>query len=97
MHKANVRANEYFWNKFSEVTGLPSEKQKIKQNMKFMQIMMADDITPYCNYRNNKGFKDKMSREIYDQSISFAEVMALRLSYSAARKILLISMRICFT
>ena len=71
MHKANVRANEYFWNKFSEVTGLPSEKQKIKQNMNFMQIMMADDITPYCNYRNNKGFKDKMSREIYDQSMKF--------------------------
>ncbi len=40
-------------------------------NVKFMQIMMADDITPHCGYRNNRGFKGKMSRQIFERSLEF--------------------------
>jgi uncharacterized protein len=81
MHKANVRANEYFWSRFSEVTGLPSEKEKLKQSstnhqaygddIKFMQIMRADKIIPHCNYRTNKAFNSKMSSDIFEKSMEF--------------------------
>ncbi|HWQ18552.1 MAG TPA: radical SAM peptide maturase, CXXX-repeat target family, partial [Methanotrichaceae archaeon] len=83
MHKANVRANEYFWNKFSLTTGLPSEKEKLKRgffdqveggrDLKFMQIMMADDVAPACSYRNEKGLSSKMSKETLEKSLEFCK------------------------
>ena len=83
MHKANVRANEYFWKKFSEVTGLPSEKERLLQKspgllasgtaQRFMQIMMSDDISPHCSYRNNKDISTRMSREMFEKGIEFCK------------------------
>lgn len=81
MHKANVRANEYFWNKFSETTGLLSEKERLKNDSvgmqraenqhKFMYIMTEDNIIPHCNYRNTKGFGSKMDKTLLEKSLEF--------------------------
>jgi uncharacterized protein len=81
MHKANARANEYFWNRFSEVTGLVSEKEKLKTDnkqrdtdtAKFMYIMTEDDITPHCNYRNTTGFNRKMDSVTRDKTLDFCK------------------------
>lgn len=83
MHKANVRANEYFWSKFSQVTGLPSEKEKLRigssnsqvdrRNIIFMQIIMNDAVVPHCNYRNRKSLRSKMSEEVFKKSMDFCK------------------------
>jgi uncharacterized protein len=84
MHKANVRANKYFWDSYSEVTGLPSpwdEEQEIVlkadkgENIetKFLQFITSDDITPHCSYRNWKGTSNIMSGETLEKGLEFAE------------------------
>lgn len=76
MHKATVRANKYFWDKFERVTGLPSERTKVltgevPQNEKYLQFITSDSITPHCSYKNTKGTKDIMSNEIFEKGIEF--------------------------
>ena len=78
MHKANVRANEYFWDKFTKVTGLVSPREDYKventpsQDEKFLQFIMDDDITPHCTYRNTKNTKNSMSKELFEEGMKFA-------------------------
>lgn len=81
MHKANARANEYFWNQFSEETGLPSEKEKLRaastqqkpSGAKFAYIMTKDDFTPHCNYRSAGDFNAKMDDAVLEQSLKFCK------------------------
>ncbi|HEX9060974.1 MAG TPA: radical SAM peptide maturase, CXXX-repeat target family [Clostridia bacterium] len=80
MHKANMRANEYFWDKFEEVTGLESERKKYwratnKSNLPqkpLLQFITDDNITPHCNYRNNKGTTAKMDDTVLKKGLDFA-------------------------
>ena len=80
MHKANVRANEYFWNKFAAKSGLQSEKEKLKDNsrqrelsrkVRFAYIMTKDKFTPHCNYRARQDSLADMSQLIFDRSVEF--------------------------
>ncbi len=76
MHKATVRANKYFWEKFEEVTGLPSERTKykrLKEGRKYLQFITSDAITPHCNYRNNKGTNNIMLPELIERGLAFCE------------------------
>ncbi len=78
MHKANVRANEYFWNKLKEQLGyMPHERQTwIEMNKvenKYLQIMTSDQIIPHCNYRNWHNKNNKMDDAIFEKSIKFAK------------------------
>ena len=78
MHKANVRANEYFWDKFAKTTGLMSPRQEYISESggigtKFLQILLSDDVTPHCSYRNFHGSKLEMSKNILYEGLAFAE------------------------
>lgn len=84
MHKANVRANNYFWDKFEKVTGLPSEtkKLKLKRNKnikqhtpktKYLQFITNDNITPSCGYINMNTSNNKMDEITYNEGLQFAQ------------------------
>lgn len=80
MHKANVRACEYFWNEVDKHL-LPGElnPRKIEQfryekfSGKSLIIYTEDDAIPYCCYSKNNNLGRKMSPEILKKSISFAK------------------------
>jgi CXXX repeat peptide maturase len=79
MQKAQVRANEYFWYKFTKTTGLPSPfmNERIRRlnitRSNYLQIITSDNITPHCNYKNNAKMNNVMSNEIFNKGIFFAE------------------------
>jgi uncharacterized protein len=84
MHKANVRANEYFWDKFTKVTGIKSLREEAKiargsvfstrkmAEKKYMQFLAHDQIVPHCSYRNWKASNNVMSKEVFEKGLSFA-------------------------
>lgn len=80
MHKANVRANEYFWNRYSEVTGniSPLEKNRLRklgkldERQKYLQFILEDGITPHCRYKNWKGTTNFMTKEVFQRGIEFS-------------------------
>lgn len=78
MHKANVRANEYFWNKLSEVLGyMPEERQmKIDKALrdygKYLQLITSDKIIPHCSYRNWRNTSEEMNIATIEKSLEFA-------------------------
>lgn len=76
MHKANVRANKTFWNKFEIETGKVSPRKKYENisDKKFLQFLLSDDMTPICsyNYIKNKGL-NTMSKEIFEKGVKFAK------------------------
>ncbi|MDT8719431.1 radical SAM peptide maturase, CXXX-repeat target family [Clostridium sp. 19966] len=82
MHKANVRANEYFWKRYSEVTGKisPLEINRLKRlgkldgNKKYLQFILSDEITPHCRYKNWRKAENMMSQETFKKAIDFCEV-----------------------
>ena len=48
MHKARVRANNYYWARLENALGkVDREKAYYKQNL---FIMLSDDSSIYCNY-----------------------------------------------
>jgi hypothetical protein len=78
MHKATVRANKYFWDKFERLTGLPSERAKQAmdsehQKKKYLQFITSDNITPHCSYRNTKSTNNIMTPEVVENGIAFCE------------------------
>ena len=80
MHKANMRANDYFWNKLSKVLGyMPEERQTniekylTNKNNKYLQLITSDYITPHCSYRNWRNTNEVMSSETIKQSLNFAQ------------------------
>ncbi len=78
MHKATVRANKYFWDKYERLTGLPSERTKLAidrepQKKKYLQFITSDKITPHCSYRNTKGTDNIMTPEFLEMGIAFCD------------------------
>lgn len=77
MHKATVRANKYFWDRFEKVSGLPSQRKvketKNQQVIKYLQFITSDTITPHCSYQNTKGTKNIMAPEIFQKGMAFCE------------------------
>ena len=80
MWKANMRANEYFWEKLSlklcqenprNVKIKEIAKLKDKSDKKYIIIMPHDNVEPHCSYKNIKQTKRKMSDELFDKSIKF--------------------------
>lgn len=51
MHKANARANKYFWRRFEETTGRTSQMTIIKSSapnaeyLKFINFITSDHVT----------------------------------------------------
>lgn len=76
IHKATVRANKYFWNRFEKVTGLKSKrktKSAYQNGEKYLQFITSDQITPHCSYQNERNSNQIMSQEILEKGIGFCE------------------------
>ncbi len=81
MHKANVRANDYFWNKLDPLlNGLENpRKSAIKianiKEIKHLIIYMNGNDRPYCLCGKdlNNSANQKMSQDMIEDAIRFAE------------------------
>lgn len=77
MHKANVRANKYFWDRYSEITGDISPRKvherSTLQKQKYLQIITSDNITPHCSYSTHTTSNNFMNEEVYKAGIDFAQ------------------------
>ncbi|NLI11741.1 MAG: radical SAM peptide maturase, CXXX-repeat target family [Peptococcaceae bacterium] len=77
IHKAIIRANKYFWERFEQVTGFTSERTKYeiqtKQLASYLLFITSDNITPHCSYRNIKGTDNIMSRGVFEKGIEFCK------------------------
>ncbi|WP_066501982.1 radical SAM peptide maturase, CXXX-repeat target family [Abyssisolibacter fermentans] len=85
MHKANVRANEYFWTNFTKKTGIISpwheEATKYKQlnkniKEKTLQILLENNAPFEClyqNFKNNNVKNKKMDKDIVNKGLEFAK------------------------
>jgi radical SAM peptide maturase (CXXX-repeat target family)/CXXX repeat peptide maturase len=79
MHKANMRANEYFWNKLKDVLGYMPEERQIyidelgKKNKNYLIFITSDAITPHCSYKTNPDSGRKMNIEIMRKGLGFAK------------------------
>ncbi|MGV3101937.1 radical SAM peptide maturase, CXXX-repeat target family [Clostridium perfringens] len=82
MHKANVRANEYFWNEFTKRTGLVSPREdyinsrntEVKDD-KFLYFITEDDIPSHCNYISKTKLnaeKSIMDDNVFYNGLEFA-------------------------
>jgi len=83
MHQANVRACEYFWDKFKRVTGLESIRDKIKAEIlekynysnkpRTLLFILNDAVTPHCRYITKKEKSREMSLETFKRGVDYAE------------------------
>lgn len=51
MHKARVRANEYYFAKLFNIYGIDKDSHK-KESSKQLYFLLSDDYTSYCSYSN---------------------------------------------
>ncbi len=79
MHKANVRAIEYYWDKFEKVTGMKSQRREIAEQRKivdkqekYMIFITSDKSTSHCIYESN-GENNVMSQDIFDKGMKFCD------------------------
>lgn len=80
MWKANMRVNEYFWQKLSSKLGEENPRDVIRRSRKqlkeadknkFILIMTHDNIEPHCSYKNIKETSLEMPREVFDKTVKF--------------------------
>lgn len=77
MHKATVRANKRFWNKYETETGKisPRKLYGITNSDKYMQILVDNNTKEFCDYkRKNLRIDDdeKMTQDMFNKSIRYA-------------------------
>ncbi len=81
MHKANVRAIDYFWNKLDPfLNGLENSRTAIIhrasiKEVKHLILYMDNMDTPYCLHgdKSNDYINQKMSQDMIENAIKFAE------------------------
>lgn len=76
MHKANVRACEYFWNELESKTGIKSQRRIIRTERerrnnakKYFMIITSDKAVSHCSYDNNGS--DVMSEKLFMDSLQY--------------------------
>ena len=79
MHKANARANKYFWRRFEETTGRTSQMTIIKSSapnaeyLKFINFITSDHVTPHCGYQVAKKDVHELSYDTLQKGIRFCK------------------------
>ncbi|GFZ33071.1 hypothetical protein CSC2_35970 [Clostridium zeae] len=77
MHKANVRANDYFWDRLSkelnQFTIRDSYKQERGLKNKNLLFITSDNITPHCSYRNTKNTNNVMTNDVLKKGMEFCK------------------------
>lgn len=77
MHKANVRANKYYWKKFEQVTGQTSERTIERvlltqhSQLKYVYFITSNSAPAYCNYEKRFSDNSKMTDELFQRGLDF--------------------------
>lgn len=77
MHKANARANKYFWNKWERTTGRTSERTLEKvlhmdhNELKYVYFITSSDAPAFCSYEKMTDVNSSMSKRIYEDGLNF--------------------------
>ena len=82
MHKANVRVNEYFWDRWIEQNNQPSPHELERKNAyqaenwkldgaQYLYLMLSDEEPSFCNYSPSETGKF-MTKEDFDKAVHFA-------------------------
>lgn len=77
MHKANARANKYFWNKFEKVTGRTSQFTMVKSftpnatYLKYVNFITSNNITPHCGYTVSNDVNIRMHPSVLNKGLDF--------------------------
>lgn len=78
MHKANVRADLYFWNRYEKETGMISPRrynqyhnQSSKQ--RYLYIICDDSTSSICHYDSCITENKKISIDTYNKAVQFCE------------------------
>lgn len=70
MHKARVRANEYYFNKLYNRFGI--EKESPRRETKKMYFLLADDYVTYCEHENTMTSQNRMSEDAILKGLEYA-------------------------
>lgn len=68
MHKARVRANNYFWEKIKN----HADYERVYSKKKHLYFILSDDSVEFCNYESEKESKNLMSIDTFDKGMEFA-------------------------
>ncbi len=71
MHKARVRANNYFFSKLYNIYGI--ERDSNNKNRKSLYFLLSDDYITYCCYENKDKGNGKMKDEIILKGLDYAQ------------------------
>lgn len=78
MNKANAKVTDYLWRRYAEETGCTSPRAITKASrmdskaLRYIQFILADDITPHCSYAAKKtGTINTMSEELLKAGLMF--------------------------
>ncbi|CAK7086543.1 radical SAM peptide maturase, CXXX-repeat target family [Tissierella carlieri] len=71
MHKARVRANNYFFSKLYNVHGIERENNKI--NKKSFYFLLSDDYITYCCHENQNQNDNEMSDSVILEGLNYAQ------------------------
>lgn len=77
MHKANVRANKYFWSKYERITGRTSDRTIEKvlnmqhDQLKYVYFITSDEAPAFCNYTKQYNSNKMMSNELYMRGVEY--------------------------
>lgn len=71
MHKARVRANNYFFSKLYNIQGI--ERENNKMNKKSLYFLLSDDYISYCCYENQSESDNEMSDNIILEGLNHSQ------------------------
>jgi len=71
MHKARVRANNYYWDRLRKEEGI--DRQYPLLNRKHLYFIMSDDAVECCNYLSNGNTEIVMDKKIAKKGLDFCE------------------------
>ena len=82
MHKANVEACKYLWNKYEETTGNISPRrirmlQNTAEQQKWLYILVNSTTIPFCNYQNKftsvSHCDENIDTDILEKAMAFCD------------------------
>jgi len=72
MHKARVRANEYYWARLANKTGIRRPAWITSLRRRHLYFILADDSVAHCAYGTRQQGNKRMSRDLLEHGLDWA-------------------------
>lgn len=76
MHKATVRANNYFFAKLYNMHDIERENYKVIK--KSLYFLLSDDYVTYCSYQNNNQDTNQMKENVIIEGLNYTQENFMR-------------------